>query len=101
MLTKQFESKELLPFGQLRSLNQKDLLKFLQDNEKIGVVIKDQLEVTMLSMEKYEKLLDAIREYQRLLEWHEEKLLYEERIINNQWVEKPEGMSLVEWIGAK
>lgn len=101
-ITKTFEPKELLPFGQLRSLNQKELIKSLEENEKLGIVIKDQLKVAMIDMDKYQLMVDVVQEYERLLEWLEERELIEEtiqRLNSEEWEEAPEGMSLMEWAG--
>jgi len=102
MITKTFEPKEMVPFGQLRKLNQKELLKSLEDNEKLGIVIKDQLKVAMMDMEKYQIMVDAVQEYERLIEWLDEHELFEKtanRWNSNRWEELPEGVSLMEWAG--
>lgn len=104
MFTKTFEPKEMLPFSQLRTLNQKDLLRTLEENAKLGIVIKDQLKVAMIEMDKYEKLVELVQEHERLLEWLEERELFEQieaRSNSNEWEVLPEGMSLVEWAGIR
>lgn len=68
MLTKSFAPRELLPFNRLRSLNQKDLLRSLKENGKLGIVIKGQLKVALIGIEQYELMVEALQEYQRLLE---------------------------------
>jgi len=102
MITKSFEPKEMLPFSQLRSLNQKDLLLSLEKNDKLGVVIKDQLKVAMIDMEKFEMMVDVLHEYERLLDWIEEHELYNRighRLGSENVVEYKEGMSLLEMAG--
>jgi hypothetical protein len=102
MITKTFEPKEMLPFGQLRTLNQKDLLQSLDENDKLGIVIKDQLKVAMIDMEKYQIMVDAVQEYKRLLELLDERELFERtahRLDSDRWEELPEGMSLMDWAG--
>jgi hypothetical protein len=102
MLTKTFESKELLPFSQLRTLNQKDLLHSLEQNDKLGIVIKDQLRVAMMDMEKYEQMVNVLQEYERLLDYIEEGELFERiahRLKSDRFVEYKEGMSLLEMAG--
>jgi hypothetical protein len=102
MITKTFEPKEMLPFSQLRTLNQKDLLHSLEENDKLGIVIKDQLKVAMIDMDKYQMMVEALQEYERLLDLVEERELYERighRLESNRVVEYKEGMSLLEMAG--
>ncbi len=104
MLTKTFESKEMLPFAQLRTLNQKDLLHSLEENDKLGIVIKDQLRVAMINMEQYEQMVTALQEYERLLDCIEESELFEQmnhRLKSERHVEYKEGMSLLEMAGIR
>lgn len=104
MITKTFEPKEMLPFSQLRTLNQKELLHSLEENEKLGIVIKDQLKVAMINMDKYQKIVEALQEYERLLDWIEERELYEKighRLESDRVVEYKEGMSLLEMSGVR
>lgn len=102
MVTKHFEPREMLAFSQLRTLNQKELIQSLDQNDKLGIVIKDKLQVAMISMEKFEYLVELVQEYGRLLEWLEEQELFkriEHRLDNPVWEELPEGKSLWEWAG--
>lgn len=102
MITKTFEPKEMLPFSQLRKLNQKDLLHSLEQNDKLGIVIKDQLKVAMIDMDKYQMMVDALQEYERVLDLFEEREMYERishRLESNRVVEYKEGMSLLEMAG--
>ncbi|WP_145950346.1 hypothetical protein [Paenibacillus sp. Y412MC10] len=103
-MTKTFETKEMLPFSQLRTLNQKEMLQSLEENDKLGIVIKDQLKVAMMDMEKYEKMVDALQEYERLLDWMDEREEYERishRLESDRVVEYKEGMSLLEMAGVR
>lgn len=102
MITNTFEPKEMLPFSQLRTLNQKELLHSLEENDKLGIVIKDQLKVAMINMDKYQKIVEALQEHERLLDWIEERELYEKighRLESDRVVEYKEGMSLLEMAG--
>lgn len=101
-VTKNFEPREMLAFSQLRTLNQKELIQSLDQNDKLGIVIKDKLQVAMISMEKFENLVEAVHEYGRLLEWLEEQELFnriEHRLKEPVFEELPEGTSLWEWAG--
>jgi hypothetical protein len=101
MLTKTFEAKELMAFSNLRSISQKELLRALDTNEKLGIVIKDQLKVAMIDMDSYQSLVETAQEYERLLEWMEEQELFNQvghRLNNDEgWEGIPDGMSLREW----
>jgi hypothetical protein len=102
MITNNFEPREMLAFSQLRTLNQKELIQSLDQNDKLGIVIKDKLQVAMINMEKYQLLVEAVHEYSRLLEWLEEQELFkrvDHRLKNPVWEEVPEGKSLWEWAG--
>lgn len=102
MITNNFEPKEMLAFSQLRTLNQKELIQSLDQNDKLGIVIKDKLQVAMINMEKYQMLVEAVQNYSRLLEWLDEQELFkrvEHRLNDPVWEELPEGTSLWEWTG--
>lgn len=102
MMTKTFEPKELVPFSQLRTLNQKELLHSLEENDKLGIVIKDQLKVAMIDMNKYQMMVEALHEYERLLDWIEEREEYERiqhRLESDRVVEYKQGMNLLEMAG--
>jgi len=103
MITNNFEPREMLAFSQLRTLNQKELIQSLDQNDKLGIVIKDKLQVAMINMEKYQMLVEAVHEYSRLLEWLEEQEMFkriEHRLSDPaEWEELPEGKSLWEWAG--
>jgi len=62
MLTKTFEPREMLPFSQLRTLTQKSLINSLENNEKLGIVIKDQLKVALMDIKVYEEMVERIQE---------------------------------------
>lgn len=106
MISKNFEPKEMLAFSQLRTLNQKELLNSLDQNEKIGIVIKDRLQAAIISMETYLELVEAVQNYSRLLVWLEEEEL-SKRYLNRlnddpaAYHELPEGISLWDWTGSQ
>lgn len=103
MLTKTFEPKEMIPFGQLRTLSQKELLRHLEEHPKLGIVIKDQLKVALIDMDKFLELVEAVQEHERLLDWLEERELFERVSArsNGEWEQLPEGMSVLEWAGIR
>ncbi|MFB5759978.1 hypothetical protein [Paenibacillus medicaginis] len=79
-----------------------DLPHPLEENGKLGIVIKDQLKVAMIDMDKYRMMVDALQEYERLLDLVEERELYERiphRLEGGRVVEYKEGMSLLEMAG--
>jgi len=68
MLSKTFESKEMLPFSQLRTLTQKSLINSIENNEKIGLVIKDQIRVALIDIKTYESLVERVQELENKYE---------------------------------
>ncbi|RUT38721.1 hypothetical protein EJP82_26780 [Paenibacillus anaericanus] len=98
-LTKTFEQKEMLAFSQLRTLTQKDLISSFENNNKIGIVIKDQLRVAMLDMAVYENLVEQAAELERLTEVLEEQEFFmrTQHRLDGKFEELPEGTSLRNW----
>jgi hypothetical protein len=70
-ICKSFAPGELLPFAQLRSLNQKDCRRAINENGKLGIMIKGQLSMVLVRIEEFELMVDALQEYSRGLEMKE------------------------------
>ncbi|MET1249510.1 hypothetical protein ABWW58_12055 [Sporolactobacillus sp. STCC-11] len=60
MPTKSLEKKETLPAKDLRSLSQKNLLEKLSQNEKLAIIMNDEIKAALLSWNKYEQMVDRI-----------------------------------------
>jgi len=61
MPSKVLGREETLPARSLRTISQKDLLEMLENSEKIGLIINDNLSVAMLSWDRYEDIVDLIQ----------------------------------------
>lgn len=67
MFTKTFKLDEMIPFGQLRKINQKDLSELVKTNDKVGIMVNNKIKVVMIDIEKYQKMVDLIEEYEQIL----------------------------------
>lgn len=67
MFTKTFKLDEMIPFGQLRKINQKDLSELVKTNDKVGIMVNSKIKVVMIDIEKYQKMVDLIEEYEQIL----------------------------------
>lgn len=74
MTNKPISSKELLAGGKLRSLSQKNLLSLVENNEKVGVVINDQLSIAMMKWNKYKELINVLADQQNSISELESQL---------------------------
>lgn len=59
--TKLLEKEETLPANTLRNISQKSLLEMVNNFEKLGLIVNNNLSVAMLSWDKYENLVDMIQ----------------------------------------
>ncbi|MDO3408156.1 hypothetical protein QWJ34_00095 [Saccharibacillus sp. CPCC 101409] len=108
MPTTTFKKEEMVAFGELRSLNQKQLLHSLDENDKLGIVIKDKLSAVVLDMKKYEAMVAAIESYEKLQERLEEQELFQELNLKqrletdrDQWERVPADASLFDWLDTR
>ncbi|ANU09607.1 hypothetical protein BBH88_04495 [Planococcus antarcticus DSM 14505] len=53
-------NKELLSGDRFQSLSLQNLLSLVENNEKVGIVINDQVSIAMLKWDKYEELLNSL-----------------------------------------
>ncbi|WP_100486363.1 hypothetical protein [Sporolactobacillus pectinivorans] len=60
MPTKSLEKRETMPAKDLRSLSQKNLLDKLNQNEKLAIIMNDDIKAALLSWDKYEQMVDRI-----------------------------------------
>lgn len=59
--TKLLEREETLPANTLRNISQKSLLEMVNNFEKLGLIVNNNLSIAMLSWDKYENLVDSIQ----------------------------------------
>lgn len=68
MPTKELNREETLAGNSLRSLSQKSLLELVQNHEKLGLIVNNNIEIAMLSWDRYEEIVEVISEQQEKLE---------------------------------
>lgn len=60
--TKQLEREETLAANTLRNISQKSLLEMVNNFEKLGLIVNNNLSIAMLSWKRYEDLIDLLHE---------------------------------------
>lgn len=60
--TKQLEREETMAANTLRNISQKSLLEMVNNFEKLGLIVNNNLSIAMLSWERYENLVDLLQE---------------------------------------
>jgi len=100
VLEETFTLKNTIPASKLREISQKKLKEMIDENHVIGLIIKDEMAITMIGMEEYE----ALKEYVKMLEQIVEesmmvKVLGEEffEIPREKFITMPENMSASEY----
>jgi len=100
LLDQSFTSQNTIPASKLREISQKRLKEMVEENSIMGLIIKDEMALTMIGMEDYEELL----KYMEILE----QMVEEASIIKNfnkevfetpreEFIEMPENMSAKEY----
>ena len=100
LLDQSFTSQNTIPASKLREISQKKLKEMVEENSIMGLIIKDEMALTMIGMEDYEELL----KYMEILE----QMVEEASIIKNfnkevfetpreEFIEMPENMSAKEY----
>lgn len=94
MITKTYARDEIMSFGNLRNLSQKDALALFEKQTKIGLLIKDELKLAIVDSRDLERLIEENEYYRSLLEDHEIYKIVQERLpgVHNPevWKEVPE-----------
>ena len=100
LLDQSFTSQNTIPASKLREISQKKLKEMVEENSIMGLIIKDEMALTMIGMEDYEELLKYIETLEQMVE--------EASIIKNfnkevfetpreEFIEMPENMSAKEY----
>ena len=100
LLDQSFTSQNTIPASKLREISQKKLKEMVEENSIMGLIIKDEMALTMIGMEDYEELLKYIEILEQMVE--------EASIIKNfnkevfetpreEFIEMPENMSAKEY----
>ena len=100
LLDQSFTSQNTIPASKLREISQKKLKELVEENSIMGLIIKDEMALTMIGMKDYEELLKYIDTLEQMVE--------EASIIKNinkevfetpreDFIEMPENMSAKEY----
>ena len=95
-----FSPEEIIQANKLRSLSQRELQQDLQQHEKLGIYFQnDGLSAVMMNYKRYKQIMDRISELEDLVEDLELERLYAGRtaLSRSEWIEKPEGMPMMEF----
>ncbi len=98
-----FTTKETLPARELRKISQTNLLELVNEREKIGVIVNDEIALVLLKVEMLEQLVDRVRELEEIIE-RSGDLEYEKSISNrltlntHDWTSVPNGMNFTDWL---
>jgi len=67
MPTKTLEREETLPANSLRTLSQKSLVEMVDNFEKLGLIVNNELSIAMMDWKKYERIVDLIQEQEEMI----------------------------------
>jgi hypothetical protein len=92
MITKTYEREEIVSFGKLRNLSQRDVTTKFSKHNKLGIMIKDQLKYTMVDTRDLECLIEENEHLKRRIEEEEIYYSYQDRLLNsdNPWQKFPD-----------
>jgi hypothetical protein len=100
LLNKPFTLRNTIPASKLREISQKKLVEMIEENQLMGLIIKDEMAITMMGMEEFEEL----RKYVEMLEQTlEEALMVKELGVKffetpkEQFIKLPENMTASEY----
>lgn len=85
MPTKELIKDETLAANSLRTLSQKSLMEMVKTNEKLGLIVNNELEIAMLSWEKYEEIVDLVHRQEQRIE--ELECLVEDVVLSHNYGE--------------
>ena len=100
LLDQSFTSQNTISASKLREISQKKLKELVEENSIMGLIIKDEMALTIIGMKDYEELLKYIETLEQMVE--------EASIIKNfnkevfetpreEFIEMPENMSAKEY----
>ncbi|OAH55028.1 hypothetical protein AWH48_20340 [Domibacillus aminovorans] len=100
LLEKPFTLKNTMPASKLREISQRKLKEMIDENEVMGLIIKDEMSITMMGMKEFEELRQYVENLEQLLD---EALMVKELGENffntskEQFIKLPENMSASEY----
>lgn len=100
LLNKPFTLKNTMPASKLREISQKKLVEMIEENHLLGLIIKDEMAITMMGMEEFEELRQYVEKLEQMLEEAiMVKNLGEEyfKTPKEQFIKMPENMTASEY----
>lgn len=100
LLNKPFTLKNTIPASKLREISQKKLMEMIEENQLMGLIIKDEMAITMMGMEEFEELKKYVETLEQTLE---EALMVKELGVEffetpkEQFIKLPENMTASEY----
>ena len=100
LLEKPFTLKNTMPASKLREISQKRLKEMIDENEVMGLIIKDEMAITMMKMKDFEELKKYVESLEQLVD---ENLMVNklgEEFFNTpkeQFITMPKNMSAKEY----
>lgn len=78
ILEKPFTLKNTMPASKLREISQRRLKEMIDENEVVGLIIKDEMAITMMGMEGFEELRRYVKNLEQTLQELEEAEMVKE-----------------------
>lgn len=96
LLNKPFTLKNTIPASKLREISQKRLMEMLEENQLLGLIVKDEMAITMMGMEEFEEIREYVENLEQMLD---EALMIKELGVEffqtpkEQFIKLPENMT--------
>ncbi|MEX1028763.1 MAG: hypothetical protein WDZ91_01815 [Paenibacillaceae bacterium] len=82
MITKTYKREEIISFGSLRNLSQKDVTSKFSKHNKLGIIVKDELKYTIVDTQDLESLIEENELLKKRIEEEDIYLSYQDRLLN-------------------
>lgn len=98
-----FTKHETLPARDLRTISQKSLLDLVNKNDKVGLILNDEISIAMVKVEKLEEILLRLYRLEELFERledadYEKSLEGRLAIPEEDWVPVSADVSFRQWL---
>ena len=100
LLERSFTSQNTIPASKLREISQKKLKELVEENSIMGLIIKDEMALTMIGMKDYEELLKYIETLEQMVEEAMISKNFDKEVFETpreEFIEMPENMSAKEY----
>lgn len=100
LLDRPFTSQNTIAASKLREISQKRLKELVEENSVMGLIIKDEMALTMVGMKDYEELLKYIETLEQMLEEAMIVKSFDKEVFETpreEFIEMPENLSAKEY----